>query len=48
MIPNNNASPSAPESNLSPPRPHVNWHEAAACTVQIELRDYVPSVIPES
>ncbi len=23
------------------PRHHVNWHEAASCAVQIELRDYI-------
>ncbi len=35
----NNTSPSAPET-IIPPKCHVNWHEAATCAVQIELRDY--------
>lgn len=39
MTLNNNTPLSAPGNNISP-RHHVNWHEAAACAVQIELRDY--------
>ncbi len=39
MILNNNASPSVP-GNIIPPKHRVNWHEAATCAVQIELRDY--------
>lgn len=39
MTLDHNALPSAPPTSI-PPRQRVNWHEAAACAVQIELRDY--------
>lgn len=39
MALNNDAPLSAPRNSI-PPKRHVNWHEAAACAVQIELRDY--------
>lgn len=39
MILNSNAPLSASENSI-PPRHRVNWHEAAVCAVQIELRDY--------
>lgn len=38
MILTTNAS-SVPET-IMPPKRHVNWHEAAACAVQIELHNY--------
>lgn len=40
-----NTSPASPEErinlqDLKPKRHYTNWHEAAVCAVQIELRDY--------
>lgn len=39
MILANTISLSSPDNAVSPKR-HTNWHEATACAVQIELRDY--------
>ena len=39
MTQNNTSISSSPETVILP-RHRVNWHEAAACAVQIELRDY--------
>lgn len=36
----NNTSLSASPETVILPKHRVNWHEAAACAVQIELRDY--------
>lgn len=34
-------SASSTSKSTTHPKRHANWHEAASCTVQIELRDYI-------
>lgn len=34
-------SASSTSKSTTHPKRHANWHEAASCAVQIELRDYI-------